>query len=216
VDTSKFDTQIADLQSKRIKVVAELEGLAQNFRVSVKTKIASWIHEYTERIVVQENQDHIDELERIGQWHTFQQNIKDLVSNVPSDVDVFLGANFNWGHSLSQVTQRDVNMFDVNEKHIPTQIDKSIKRLLGKTGALLLDNGFIQKQPKNHDWHEEWNYGERTIEHIGSFEWSFDMMIDIKKYRDELSALAVIDNQLLEIERAKKQANAKKLWDKQD
>lgn len=216
MDTSKFDTQIADLQSKRIKVVAELEGLAQNFRVSVKTKIASWIHEYTERIVVQENQDHIDELERIGQWHTFQQNIKDLVSNVPSDVDVFLGANFNWGHSLSQVTQRDVNMFDVNEKHIPTQIDKSIKRLLGKTGALLLDNGFIQKQPKNHDWHEEWNYGERTIEHIGSFEWSFDMMIDIKKYRDELSALAVIDNQLLEIERAKKQANAKKLWDKQD
>ena len=216
MDTSKFDTQIADLQSKRIKVVAELEGLAQNFRVSVKTKIASWIHEYTERIVVQENQDHIDELERIGQWHTFQQNIKDLVSNVPSDVDVFLGANFNWGHSLSQVTQRDVNMFDVNEKHIPTQIDKSSKRLLGKTGALLLDNGFIQKQPKNHDWHEEWNYGERTIEHIGSFEWSFDMMIDIKKYRDELSALAVIDNQLLEIERAKKQANAKKLWDKQD
>lgn len=216
MDTSKFDTQIADLQSKRIKVVAELEGLAQNFRVSVKTKIASWIYEYTERIVVQENQDHIDELERIGQWHTFQQNIKDLVSNVPSDVDVFLGANFNWGHSLSQVTQRDVNMFDVNEKHIPTQIDKSIKRLLGKTGALLLDNGFIQKQPKNHDWHEEWNYGERTIEHIGSFEWSFDMMIDIKKYRDELSALAVIDNQLLEIERAKKQANAKKLWDKQD
>ena len=216
MDTSEYDKKIEDLTVKINKKREKITPVLNTFLNETEKFISEFFRETIKKYVVL-NPEITKKHHKKGSLQKLRKECEELEDRIPKLVEKNIAKKF-WIYNCPvdnikkecetyELFSSDYKSFDAN-----MSIIKSLRKILGMMGDLLLKYNYINKE-EEYDW-EKSTDGKFT--YYGSINCSSEMKESLKNFLEMDNDLSILYNEFNEVEKQKQdaenKAEAEELW----
>ncbi len=216
MDTSQYDKKIEDLTVKINKTREKMTPVLETFLNETEKFIGEFFKDTMKKYVVL-NPEITKNHHKKGSLQELRKECEELEKRIPELVEKNIATKF-WIYNCPvdnikkecetyELFSSDYKNFDANMRII-----KSLRKILGLMGDLLLKYNYIEKE-EEYDWEKS---ADGKFTYYGSIDCSSEMKTSLKNYLEMDNDLSMLYNEFNDIEKqkhdAENKAEAEELW----